>query len=40
MSVPTSWRTRSSVARSTTAAIVIDGLQAAVVPGISDPSST
>ncbi|MGI5218012.1 hypothetical protein [Nocardia sp. CA-290969] len=40
MSVPTSWATRLSSARSATAAIVIDGLQAAVLPGISAPSRT
>jgi hypothetical protein len=37
---PTSSRMTRSSARSTTAAMVSDGLQAAVVPGISAPSST
>lgn len=36
----TSWAAMLSIARSATAAIVIDGLQAPVVPGIKAPSST
>ena len=40
MSVPTSEATILSIARSTIAAMVIDGLQAAAVPGSSAPSST
>src|SRR5690606_31552083 len=40
MTVPTSSATRVSMACSATAAMVIDGLQAAVLPGMSAPSST
>ena len=38
--VPTSRTTSSSIARSAIAAMVIDGLHAAVFPGIKAPSST
>lgn len=40
MSVPTSFATMRFIARSATAAIVIEGLHAADVPGSRAPSST